>query len=128
MDPAPVRPEGPALWLGGQKRRGIALAAAAAEGWPMPGNRPGDVAYFSEKRSEILRALEAAGRDPSGFTFAAQLSVGATEASRREAVAIARAFLAAGAGHLILGSPGRLGPDGIARMAREVAAPLREAI
>lgn len=125
MDPAPVRPEGPAIWLGGQKRRGIALAAAAAEGWPMPGNRPGDVAYFSEKRSEILRALEAAGRDPSAFTFAGQLSAGLTAKSRREALATARAFFKAGAGHVMIGSPGQLGPDGMALMAREVAEPLR---
>lgn len=127
MDPAPVRPEGPAIWLGGQKRRGIALAAALAEGWPMPGNRPGDVAYFSEKRSEILRALEMSGRDPSDFTFAGQLSAGSTAESRREALATAQAFFAAGAGHVIIGTPGQLGPDGMAAMIREVAIPLGEA-
>ena len=41
----------------------------------MPGNRPGDVDYFAPKRDEIARALEAAGRDPADFTFAAQLLV-----------------------------------------------------
>ncbi len=61
-EPPPVRPEGPAIWLGGQRRRGIGLAVRYAEGWVMPGNRPGDVAYFSQKRDEIRRALEAAGR------------------------------------------------------------------
>lgn len=45
-EPSPVRPGGPAIWLGGQRPRGIRLAARFAEGWPMPGNRPGDVAYF----------------------------------------------------------------------------------
>src|SRR5688572_7597095 len=33
MEPPPVRAGGPSLWLGGQKRRGIALAARYAEGW-----------------------------------------------------------------------------------------------
>ena len=49
----------------------------------MPGNRPGDVAYFAEKRDEIRRALEAAGRDPDDFTFAAQLDAGTTADTRR---------------------------------------------
>ncbi len=127
-EPPPVRPEGPAIWLGGQRRRGIALAAQFAEGWPMPGNRPGDVAYFAEKRSEILRALEAAGRDPAGFTFAGQISCGSASDERRLAREAGKAFLRAGAGHLILGTPGRLGPAGLAAMAREVAAPLRDEI
>jgi alkanesulfonate monooxygenase SsuD/methylene tetrahydromethanopterin reductase-like flavin-dependent oxidoreductase (luciferase family) len=124
--PPPVRPEGPALWLGGQKRRGIALAVQFAEGWPMPGNRPGDVAYFSEKRDEICRALEAAGRDPGAFTFAAQIDAGVTPASRREALDVGRAFLAAGANHVILGLSGGAGPEAVAALAREVASPLRE--
>ncbi len=121
-----MRPGGPAIWLGGQKRRGIALAARYAEGWPMPGNRPGDVPYFSAKRDEIARALEAAGRDPAAFTFAAQVSCGATAASRREALETARAFLAAGANHVILGVPATMAPDGLAVVADEVAEPLAE--
>jgi alkanesulfonate monooxygenase SsuD/methylene tetrahydromethanopterin reductase-like flavin-dependent oxidoreductase (luciferase family) len=64
MEPQPVRAGGPALWLGGQRRRGIALAARHADGWPMPGNEAGNVRYFTDKRDEIRRALAAAGRDP----------------------------------------------------------------
>src|SRR5262245_6958501 len=90
-EPPPVRPGGPALWLGGQKKRGIELAARYASGWPMPGNRPGDVAYFADRRDAIRRALEAAGRDPDDFTFGGQLSAGATQESRREALETARA-------------------------------------
>lgn len=123
-EPGPVRPGGPPVWLGGQKPRGIALAARYAEGWPMPGNRPGDVAYFAAKRDEITRALEAAGRDPGGFTFAAQLSCGTTPASRREALVTARAFVRAGASHVILGVPASVAPDGLAAVADEVAEPL----
>ncbi len=125
-EPPPVRPEGPALWLGGQKRRGIALAARYAEGWPMPGNRPGDVAYFAEKRAEISRALGAEGRDPADFSFAAQFNCGGTDNELRQARAVAGEFVSAGATHLIIGVPARLGPDGLARMAAEVARPLRD--
>ena len=126
-EPQPVRPGGPAIWLGGQRPRGIGLAVRYAEGWPMPGNRPGDVAYFSEKRDEIRRALDAAGRDADDFTFAAQLDCGRTAESRRAALGVARRFVAAGANHVILGVPAIAGPDGLAAMAREVAEPLRGA-
>ena len=126
-EPPPVRPGGPPIWLGGQRRRGIALAVRHADGWPMPGNRPGDVAYFAEKRDEIRRALAAAGRDPEAFTFAAQLSCGITAAERREALAVATAFVRAGAGHVILGLPAAAAPDGLAVVAREVAEPLAAA-
>ena len=125
-EPPPVRPGGPAIWLGGQKRRGIALAARYAEGWPMPGNRPGDVAYFAGKRTEISRALEAEGRDPSAFMFAAQVSCGSSRASRRTALKTSRAFIRAGANHVILGVPARQAPGGLQAVAREVAEPLAE--
>ncbi len=123
-EPPPVRPGGPSIWLGGQKSRGIALAVRYAEGWPMPGNRPGDVAYFAAKRDEISRALEAAGRDPAAFTFAAQLSCGTTPESRRQALGTARAFVRAGANHVILGVPASVAPDGLAAVADEIAEPL----
>lgn len=123
-EPAPVRPGGPAIWLGGQRPRGIRLAARFAEGWPMPGNRPGDVAYFAGKRDEIRRALEAAGRDPDDFTFAAQLDCGTSLETRRAALNIARHFTVAGANHLIMGVPAAAGPEGLAAMAREVAEPM----
>ena len=128
LEPGTMRPGGPPLWLGVAKRRGIELAARFAEGWPMPGNRPGDVAYFSEKRDEIRRAIEAAGRDPAKFTFAAQLTCGETNAALKTARGVAEAFLRAGADHLILAVPAALGPNGLVRMAAEVAAPLRDAI
>ncbi|MGI8999261.1 MAG: LLM class flavin-dependent oxidoreductase, partial [Candidatus Limnocylindria bacterium] len=98
-EPGTVRPHGPAIWLGGQRRRGIALAARYAEGWPMPGNRPGDIAYFAAKRDEIRRALEAGGRDPDDFTFAAQLDCGTSAATRRTALGTARRVVEVGASH-----------------------------
>lgn len=127
MEPPPLRPGGPALWLGGQRRRGIALAARYAEGWIMPGNRAGDVAYFVERRDALRRALEAAGRDPGAFTFAGQLNVSAAPADLRRGREQALQFLAAGADHITIGIPGREGPDAVAAMAREVAEPVRDA-
>ncbi len=126
-EPPPLRPEGPAIWVGAGQRRGIGLAVRYADGWPMPGNRPEDVRYFAEKRDEIRRALDAAGRDPDDFTFAAQMSVGASGAELREARETALAFRRAGANHVIVGVDAGLGSIGLAAMASEVAVPLREA-
>jgi alkanesulfonate monooxygenase SsuD/methylene tetrahydromethanopterin reductase-like flavin-dependent oxidoreductase (luciferase family) len=127
MDPAPMRAGGPALWLGGQRRRGIALAARFAEGWIMPGNRAGDVAYFVDRRDALRRELEAAGRDPATFTFAGQLNVSAAGEDLHRGRQQALQFLDAGADHITIGVPGREGPDAVARMAREVAEPVRDA-
>ncbi len=123
-EPPPVHPGGPLVWVGASKPRGLALLATYASGWPMPGNRPGDVALFTESRSAILRALEAAGRDPSSFSFAAQLSCGTTPRDRHTALVTARAFVAAGATHIILGLPASIAPDGLHALVDEVAEPL----
>lgn len=128
MEPPPFSPAGPPLWLGGQRRRGIALAARLASGWPMPGNRAGDVAYFSERRDVLLRALEAAGRDPAEFTFAGQVACGASAAERRDALATARQMFRAGAQHVILSVPAGAGADALRAMAAEVAQPLRDEV
>jgi alkanesulfonate monooxygenase SsuD/methylene tetrahydromethanopterin reductase-like flavin-dependent oxidoreductase (luciferase family) len=127
LEPAPVRPGGPALWLGGQKRRGIALAARYAEGWIMPGNRPGDVEYFVDRRDAIRRALDEVGRDAAGFSFAGQISVPSTTKGRRTAREQGLAFIDAGADHITLGVVPADGADALRAMAREVADPLREA-
>ncbi len=123
-DPPPLRPGGPPIWLGVGGPRGIALAERLAQGWPMPGNRPGDVAYFAQVRDQIRRALDGVGRDPDEFTDAAQLSCGATPATRAEALATARAFVAAGANHVIPGLPASVAPEGLDAMVRKVAEPL----
>jgi alkanesulfonate monooxygenase SsuD/methylene tetrahydromethanopterin reductase-like flavin-dependent oxidoreductase (luciferase family) len=125
-EPTAISPNGPELWLGGQRKRGIELMARYATGWPLPGNRAGDIAYFTEMRAKISRALDAAGRDPTEFTFAGQVDCGADASSRRAALGVARQFRAAGANHVILGIPGSAAPDGLVPMAREVAQPLLE--
>ena len=126
--PPPLTPGGPPIWLGGQRRRGIALVARAGQGWIMPGDEAGNVDYLREKRDAVLAAFEAIRRDPTGFDFAGQVVAGATRDDRRSAVAAATAMVAAGATHVIVGIPARLGPDGLVTMAREIAEPLRAAI
>ena len=126
-DPPPVSVDGPPIWLGGQKPRGIALAARAANGWLLPGNRAGDVAYLTDRRDAMLRALESIGRDPSGFTVAAQVACGNSADDRRRALAQARSMVEAGAQHIILGFAPALGPDVLRAIAAEVAEPLAEA-
>jgi alkanesulfonate monooxygenase SsuD/methylene tetrahydromethanopterin reductase-like flavin-dependent oxidoreductase (luciferase family) len=125
-DPAPVSATGPPIWLGGQKKRGIALAARSGNGWLMPGNRAGELDYLVEKRDAMVRALEAVGRDPGEFTFAAQVRCGASPADRRDALDKARAFVELGAQHVILGMTPSRGADDLRLIAQEVAEPLQE--
>ena len=126
LDPAPVRAGGPALWLGGQRSRGIALAARHAEGWILPGTHAGNVEYFADRRQVILRALDEAGRDPSTFTFAGQVRADVDPAGLRRAREEALGLVAAGARHVTLGVPAIAGPAGLETMAREVAEAVRD--
>ena len=128
LEPPPMRDGGPALWLGGQRRRGIELAARYADGWIMPGTMSGRIEYFVDRRTEILRALDAQGRDPATFSFAGQVEVALDPAGLRGARELALGFARAGADHVTLGIEGRAGPDGVATMAREVAVPVADAV
>ncbi len=123
-EPAPLTPGGPPIWLGGQRRRGIALAAGHAQGWFVPGINAGDVEYFIARRDALLRALDAAGRDRETFVFAAQVSCGETAADRRRALGQAQGLRKAGADHVILGVAPHEGPEGLRAVAREVGEPL----
>jgi alkanesulfonate monooxygenase SsuD/methylene tetrahydromethanopterin reductase-like flavin-dependent oxidoreductase (luciferase family) len=132
-EPPPLTPGGPPLWLGGQRRRGIALAAAVADGWAQPAVRvtdgkPTTMDDFSDRRDALLRALEAARRDPATFDFGTQVPTGETSEARQAALAQARQAVERGATHVILGMRPTLGPDGVDAVAREVAEPLRQAL
>jgi alkanesulfonate monooxygenase SsuD/methylene tetrahydromethanopterin reductase-like flavin-dependent oxidoreductase (luciferase family) len=125
-DPPPLTPDGPPIFLGGQRRRGMALAGRAADGWLLPGVNAGDDRYFAGKRDKLLGALERAGRPSDGFAWVGQVHVGASAEDRKRALAESRALRAVGATHLVLGMPPSRGPDGLRIIAREVAEPLLE--
>ena len=125
-EPPPSRPGGPPIWLGGQKTRGLRLAADLADGWLLPAGGDG-LPEFVERRAAILGRLEETGRDGSAFAFAAQVATGETAAARREALAAARAYVDAGATDVIVGIPANGGADALEAVAREVVAPLRDA-
>jgi alkanesulfonate monooxygenase SsuD/methylene tetrahydromethanopterin reductase-like flavin-dependent oxidoreductase (luciferase family) len=124
--PAPLTPGGPPMWLGGQKKRGLALVAREGDGWMLPAIPRFDYDYFTDKRERVLAELDAIGRDPAGFSFAAQLPTGKTAEERRAAVEAGARFAEIGATHVILGMPAGLGPAGIEAVAAGVAAPLRD--
>ena len=127
MEPGPVRPGGPPIWLGGQGPRGLRLAARYADGWNFASNLDGSPDGFVTRRDELLRACAAIGRDPAELTLSAQIIIPGDAAGRRAALERAMGFVRAGAGHIMLTTPAREGAAGIRRLATEVAAPLRDA-
>jgi alkanesulfonate monooxygenase SsuD/methylene tetrahydromethanopterin reductase-like flavin-dependent oxidoreductase (luciferase family) len=124
--PRPIRRGGPLIILGGQKPRGIALAARAGDGWVLPGINAGEVSYFRGKRDELLAAMERIDRDPTGFRFIGQINVGQDPDWTAE-VQTARQFVTAGATDLVLAVRPTDGPNGLVTAARRLAEPLREA-
>jgi alkanesulfonate monooxygenase SsuD/methylene tetrahydromethanopterin reductase-like flavin-dependent oxidoreductase (luciferase family) len=123
--PPPLTPGGPPIFLGGQKPRGIALAARRAAGWLLTGTEAGNVEYFADRRQAILQALEAEGRDPATFELVGQVHTGADAAARSRAVDQARAMVSAGATEMVVGIPSALGPRGLEDAHRDVLVPLR---
>ena len=123
--PAPLTPGGPPIFLGGQKPRGIRLAARRASGWLLTGTDAGDVAMFTAKRDELIRALDAEGRDPAGFEFVGQVHTGREAADRARALDQARALAGAGATEIVVGVPAALGPAALEAAHRDILGPLR---
>ena len=117
-DPPPLTPGGPPIWLGGQKPRGIGIASRLADGWNHSG---GELAAFVAQRDMLLRACEAAGRDPSEVEVSVQLRSWGSPAG--EVLATAGRYVEAGAQHVILMMPAADGPDELTRLADEVAGP-----
>jgi alkanesulfonate monooxygenase SsuD/methylene tetrahydromethanopterin reductase-like flavin-dependent oxidoreductase (luciferase family) len=131
-EPGTLTRGGPQIWLGGQRRRGIDLAARYAQGWItpflLPGGRTDRLAYFLELRERLLARMREIDRDPSGFEFGLQVPTGSTADSRRDGLRLALDGARAGATHIVLSMPPVLGPDGIQAVAQEMAMPLRETL
>jgi len=121
LDPPPLTAGGPPIWLGTQGlRRGLRIVAERADGW----NQTGDPATFPEKRDALLRHCEAVGRDPAEIEISAQSFL--RDGDYRATLDTAATFARSGAHHVVLIMPADQGPEGLRRLAREVAEPLRE--
>ena len=79
--PAPLTPGGPPIWLGGQKPRGLKMAARTrrrlADCRPLP--EP-DASYLTERRTAILREMEAHRPRPDRLRVRRPRSPRATDA------------------------------------------------
>jgi len=122
-EPPPRTPGGPPIFLGGQGPRGLRLAAEEGDGWFIPSIPFTGPDVFAARRDIILRAMEAARRDPTGFQFVAQVGAGGDAAARTEARDLAVAYAGVGATHVGVAVPARLGPAALIAAAREVAEP-----
>ena len=91
----------------------------------MPGNRPGDVRLFAASATSS-RARSRPRPRPGGLHDRRPALLRRDGDLRHEALETARAFLAAGANHVILGVPATMAPDGLAVVADEIAEPLAE--
>ena len=126
MEPAPIRPGGPPLWLGGQGPRGLRLAARYADGWNFASNLDGSPSGFVDRRDALLRACESIGRDPAELTISTQIIIPGDAAGRRAATDRAIAYGREGSQRILLTTPAREGAAGIRRLATEVATRLRD--
>ena len=125
MEPGPVRPGGPPLWLGGQGPRGLRIAARYADGWNFASNLDGSPRGFVERRDALMRACDAIGRDPAELTVSTQIVIPGDAAGRRRATERAMAYVREGTSEILLTTLASEGAAGIRRLATEVAAPLR---
>ena len=118
--PAPATPGGPPIWLGVQGPRGLGIVARHADGW----NASGTVAEYVERRDELLRACETAGRDAGEVEISAQvISFGRQPG---EILDTAEALIRNGVGHVIFVILASDGPDGLLALRDSVVAPLRD--
>ncbi len=127
LEPPPLRPGGPPIWLGGQGPRGLRLAARYADGWNFAANLSGTLAGFIERRDLLHHACDEIGRDVTELVLSVQLVIPTDGAARREATQAAIAYGRAGADEILLTMPARDGAAGIRRLAIEVATPIRDA-
>lgn len=127
MEPGPLRSGGPPIWLGGQGPRGLRMAARYADGWNYASNLSGSLEGFIKRRDTLMAACDTIGRDPAELTVSVQIIIPEDPARRRRATDEALAYGRAGASEILLTTLASRGAAGIARLATEVAAPLRDA-
>ena len=118
--PPPATLGGPPVWLGVQGPRGLGIVARHADGW----NASGTVAEYLERHDQLLRACEAAGRDPGEVEISAQVICFGRQPG--EILDTAEALIRNGVGHVIFAILASDGPDGLLALRDSVVAPLRD--
>jgi alkanesulfonate monooxygenase SsuD/methylene tetrahydromethanopterin reductase-like flavin-dependent oxidoreductase (luciferase family) len=131
-EPPPLTRGGPPLWLGGQKARGLELAARHADGWnypasSVPATHDGSFEEFLTRRDALFRACDRVGRDPATITISVQLRAGDDAAARKATVPAVLDYAREGCTHMILTMPAKFGADGLREVAEEVVGPVRYA-
>ena len=91
LQPRPLQPGGPPIWLGGSGPRMLRLAGTTFDGWLPFSPTPSD--YASGFRA-VREAAEGAGRDPDGIATGAYLTVAVGDDSR-EATGMLDAYMRA---------------------------------
>jgi len=127
-DPAPIQLGGPPIWLGGQKPRGLRLAAGRADGWLALSGKEPPIPYFAARYAVLHEEMERVGRDPSGFAFAASVRGDGSRQERREAVSTGAQLVRNGATHIIVGISAAGGAAALRVAADEVAEPILELV
>jgi len=74
MDPKPVQPGGPPIWLGGDSEAALHRVGRLGDGWMAMADSDEAVVTAPEKLATIRAAAEAAGRDPARIGLQARLS------------------------------------------------------
>jgi probable F420-dependent oxidoreductase len=74
MDPKPVQPGGPPIWLGGDSEAALRRVGRLGDGWMAMTDSDEAVVTAPEKLATIRAAAEAAGRDPARIGLQARLS------------------------------------------------------
>jgi probable F420-dependent oxidoreductase len=74
MDPKPVQPGGPPIWLGGDSESALHRVGRLGDGWMAMADSDEAVVTAPEKLATIRAAAEAAGRDPARIGLQARLS------------------------------------------------------
>jgi probable F420-dependent oxidoreductase len=74
MDPKPVQPGGPAIWIGGDSSAALRRAGRLGDGWIVMMNSDELAGVASEKLAILRDAAEEAGRDPGEIGLQARIS------------------------------------------------------
>jgi F420-dependent oxidoreductase-like protein len=119
-EPKPVQRPHPPLVIGGKGERVLLrIAARYADEWNLPAGTPEEFRHKSQVLDQHCRAV---GRDPADIARSIQFL---PEAMDGDVVARARAFIAAGASHLVFTCPMPYSAQGARWLWEEVVAPLR---